>query len=78
MTTTAEHCIAYRHERSFHDLIILPLDLQALCYASYGDRCCVEPIAVSILQLTVDGYTYRMFILHTARMMISSGCPEVM
>jgi len=53
MTTTAEQCIAYRHKRTWHNLI--SLSLQACFCVSQGSSCCVKPIAV--LHLTVDGCT---------------------
>ena len=83
MITTAEYCIAaiglnaYQHERSCHDLIILPLP--ARLYASQNFSCCIKPIAV--LHLTVDGCNFtrhRMFIAHSATTMIGSGCPKVL
>jgi len=55
MTTTAQQCIAYRHERSCHDLIIL--SLPARLYVSQGGNCCVKPIAVLVLHRTVDSCT---------------------
>jgi len=50
MTTTAEQFIAYRHEPTCHDYIIL--SLQARFFVSQVGSCCVKPIAV--LHLTVD------------------------
>ena len=63
MATTAEQCIAYRHERTCHDLIIL--SLPTLFYVSQGGSRCVKPIAA--LYLTVDGCRLlRMLITPTA------------
>ena len=61
MTTTAEQCNAYQHERTCHDLIIL--SLPAGLYASQRGSYCIEPIAV--LHLIVDGIL-RMLITPTA------------
>jgi len=57
MTTTAEQCIAYRHELTCHDVIIL--SLSARLYVSQGGSCCVKLIPV--LHLTVDGCTSHVY-----------------
>jgi len=69
MTTTAKHCIAaiglnaYRHERSWHDLI--NLSIPVCLYASQSGSCFDKPTAA--LHLTVDGCTSRLLHLQLQR-----------
>jgi len=62
MTTTAEQCIKYRHERTCHDLVILVI-FPARLYVSQSASCCVKPIAV--LHLTVDGCASKIAYIHS-------------
>jgi len=82
MTTIAEQCnaaidlSAYRHQRSFHHLIILLLPARLYTYqgGSYG----VKPIAV--LHLTVDGCTLHVdyTLSYKPTTTIGSSCLEEM
>jgi len=67
--------IAYRHEQTCHDLIIL--SLPARFYVSQDSSCYVKPIAV--LHLTVDGCTSHINYMHLQLQLstIGSSYPEV-
>jgi len=48
--------------------------LPARLYASQGGSCCVRPVAVGLLHLTVDGCTSHVYCYSNDW----SGCPEVL